>query len=521
MEKSKRKVQTAKKARPKTANNRRDAKINMQSREKLSQILIDRFINKFNVPLNNKIIVKKEVEKLLQKESINEKDLKQLENTIKNKLSSLNSQNILKSNLKKKQNINNFENEENAFIPDNAKNEDLNNSCMSGASDLEKFNEKTNKDIEREKAFEKYKNCQSIRPKSSLPKIEIDYSKYKNEWDAINQYNKQKYEEDLKEEKMKNWEVKMRTRADLTAQIKEKIKKEYEKELKNKEYDKLVEKHIKNLDAIELEKQKVIKQKAMKEKELRDKQKRESYVNKRIETLKDKLYEKELIRHNKEENRKAIEKEQLRKKQEHDNLIQTIKDNELHKKILKEEKEKEKEEDIKMMQDSIADEMRQDIIRKKYFERIERQGNTFNQNALETVLKKKNEKMLENEKKMQKYLDDKEKMMQNEEYMMMTQKKNNQKMLRDFYAKQMLEKKQREDYEKQIDKIQADIWKNEYQKYLEHEKETNKLIKDYELQNVKMLDNQVKMGKYDVDRMTNVEKAMNRELLEKVVGANK
>ena len=54
MEKSKRRVQTAKKARPKTANNRRDAKINMQSREKLSQILTDRFINKFNVPLNNK-----------------------------------------------------------------------------------------------------------------------------------------------------------------------------------------------------------------------------------------------------------------------------------------------------------------------------------------------------------------------------------------------------------------------------------------------------------------------------------
>ena len=521
MEISKKRTQSTKKMRPKTVNTKRDTKINMQRREKLSQLLIDRFINKFNVPLNNKIIVKKEVEKLLQKESINERDLKQLENIIKNKLSSLNSQNILKSNLKTKQNINNFENEENEFTPDNAKNDDLNNSCMSGASDLEKFNEKTNKEIARENEFKKYKNSYSIRPQSSLPKIQIDYSKYKNEWDAINHYNIEKYEEDLKNEKKKNWELKMRTRADLNAQIKEKIKKDYEKELKKKEYDKLLEKHLKNLDAIELEKQKIIKQKAMKEKELRDKQQRESYVNKRIATIKDKLYEKELIRHNNEENRKAIEKEQQRKKIEHDNLVQTLKDNELHKKIIREQKEREKEEDIKMMQDSIQDELRKDHERKEYFARIERQANTFSQDELDNLSKKQNERMLENDRKMQKYLDDKEKMMQKEENMMRIQKKNNQKSLRDFYDKQVLEKKQREEYEKEIDKIQADIWKNEYQKYLQNEKETNKIIRDYEIRNVKMLDEQVKMGKYDVDRMTDIEKAMNRELLEKVTGAKK
>ena len=521
MELSKRRAQSTLTIRPKTLNNKRDTKINMQRREKLSQLLIEKLMHKLNIPSTNRIIVQKDVEKLLQKENINEKDFKQLEKTIKNKLSSINSQKILKNNLKKKQNINNFENEENIIIPDNTKNEDLNNSYMSGASDLEKFNEKSNKEKNREKAFEKYKNCHSIRPVSSLPKIEIDYSKYKNEWDAINQYNKKKYEEDLKNEKIKNWEIKMRTKSDLMAQIKEKIKKEFEKELKNKEYDKLLQKHLKNLDNIELEKQKIIKQKAMKEKELRDKQQKESYINKRIEFLKNKLYEKELIKHNNEENKMAIEKEKLRKIKEHENLLQTIKDNELHKKILKEKIEKEKEEDIKMMQDSIADEMRQDIIRKKYFDRIERQGNTFNQSALDIVLKEKNDRFLENEEKMNKYLNDKEKMLQKEENMKKIQKKNDQKMLRDFYTKQILEKKQREEYEKQIDKVQADIWKNEYQKYLQYEKETNKLIRDYELQNVKMLDDQVKMGKYDVDRMTNVEKAMNRELLEKVVGANK
>ena len=95
-------------------------------------------------------------------------------------------------------------------------------------------------------------------------------------------YHKLKGEEREREERIKNWETKMRTRAELNNQIKQKIKKEYEEELKKKEYDKLMDKHIQHLNELEIEKQKLIKQRALKEKELRDKQKRESYVNKRI-----------------------------------------------------------------------------------------------------------------------------------------------------------------------------------------------------------------------------------------------
>ena len=42
------------------------------------------------------------------------------------------------------------------------------------------------------------------------------------------------------------------------------------------------------------------------------------------------------------------------------------------------------------------------------------------------------------------------------------------------------------------------------------------MIRDFEKNNVKELDKQVKMGKYDVDKMTEFEKEYNYELLQKL-----
>ena len=52
-----------------------------------------------------------------------------------------------------------------------------------------------------------------------VKKVQIDTSKYNDEWDAINMYNKRLYEERLKREKEKEREMKLRTRAELLNQI--------------------------------------------------------------------------------------------------------------------------------------------------------------------------------------------------------------------------------------------------------------------------------------------------------------
>ena len=498
----------------------RDTRLNNQRRQKLSMTIVEQLIQKLNVP-NERIIVQKEVENLMKKEIVNDRDLKTLEKTILRKIKEKNDRDNLKQNLIKANSNQGFI-EENNLRGDNTlqnnlkeNNDELNRSDMSGASDLDKFDEKTTKQRTREEKMKQYKDCKCIKLRPSRPKVEINFDQYKNEWDAINMYKIQKEEEREKNERIQNWETKMRTRADLNKQIKEKMKKEVEAELKSREFDLMMDKHYAHLDELEKEKQKLIKQRALKEKELRDKQIKESEINKRINKIKDKLYEKELIRHTNEEIKNAEQKELEKRRLEKEELAKTLKDNELHKKLEKEKLNKEREEDIKMMQDSIAADIKKDNERKAYFNRIERSGNVFAQNAIENILKKREEKLKLDEEKINKYLAQKELKAQKEENDFYLNKKKNQKMMRDFYDKQVEEKKQRELYEKNLDKIQAQIWKQDTDTFFAKEKEIKKTIRDFEKNNVKELDKQVKMGKYDVDKMNQFEKDYNYDLLQK------
>ena len=497
----------------------RDTRLNLQRRQKLTMTIVEQLIEKLNVH-KDRNIVQREVENLMKKEIINDRDLKTLEKKIIQKIKEKNDKETLKQNLIKANSNQGFIEEkklrgDNAIPNDENANEELNRSDMSGASDLDKFDEKSKKQREREEKMGKYKDCKCFKLRPTRPKVEINFDQYKNEWDAINMYKIQKEEERERNEKIKNWENKMRTRADLNKQIKEKMKKEVEAELKSKEFDLIMDKHYAHLDELEKEKQKLIKVRAMKEKELRDKQIKESDINKRINKLKDKLYEKELIRHTKEEIKNAEQKFQEKRRLEKEELAKTLKDNELHKKLEKEKLQKEREEDIKMMQDSIAADIKKDNERKAYFNRIERSGNVFAQNAIENILKKRQDKLRQDEEKINLYLAEKERKAQQEENDFIINKKKNQKMMRDFYDKQVQEKKDRELYEKNIDKIQAQIWKKDTDDFFAKEKEVKKVIRDFEKNNVKELDKQVKMGKYDVDKMTQFEKDYNYDLLQK------
>ena len=255
----------------------RDTRLNVQRRQKLGATIIDQLTQKLKVN-KDRDIVHREVDLLMKKEIINDRDLKALEKTILRKIKEKNEKENLKQNLIKANSNRGFI-EEKTMKGDNLRNkeeneneEELNASDMSGASDLDKFNEKSAKERDREEKMRKYKDCKCMRLKPSRPKVDIDFDKYRNEWEAIDMYKIQKGEERERDERNKNWETKMRTRAELNNQIKQKIKKDIEAELKSKEFDELMDKHYAHLDELEKEKQKLIKARAMKEKELRDKQ---------------------------------------------------------------------------------------------------------------------------------------------------------------------------------------------------------------------------------------------------------
>ena len=69
----------------------------------------------------------------------------------------------------------------------------------------------------------------------------------------------------------------MRNKEELENQIKDKIKREYEDELKEKEYAKMMNEHLKKIDLIEKEKQEELHKQRLKEQDNRKKQMKDEF----------------------------------------------------------------------------------------------------------------------------------------------------------------------------------------------------------------------------------------------------
>ena len=555
-------------------NKSRDTLINNQKRQKLKNALMDRFQRIFGANANFNII-NYEVENFLSQTNLTENDLRILEANLRKKLNipfesktnrnkSLNPNNNktkknrynntnklrtqqknLSNNINLTVNSNNttnkifnpFSNTSNNIINDNeSKNSntiilpsigkkkrgfwdacDPNESRMSGGSDIDNFNEVRLGDKLREqemKDFEKIAENKEFQKKKK--KNQIDYSKYADEWDAINMYNKKMFEEQKRLEKIKDYQVKQRVKKELDNQIKQKIKKEYEQKLKDEEFDLMEKKHLKKIEELEKQKAEKVKALVIKEKEERDKQLKDQYIRKRIDILKNKKYERELVEQNKkdilEDKKAAKEKKEAEKRA----MEQTIKDNELRKKILEEQAKKEKEDDIQIMKDHAAVEERKENERRAYFNRIERNANSFMDSAINTVLREQREKEMEEEEQLRKYNEFKEKMEAEDEYNRLKRIKEGKVNLRNYLDKQVAYKKLQAKKEHEIDVAQGKVWDKDVKIYNEHEKEVKKIIREMNIRNLKALDEQVKMGKQNVDHgMSELEKAMNRDILEK------
>ena len=435
-------------------------KLNVQRRKKLGQSLTQSMIVKFN-DISQKDMIEKEVNDFLQRENLSEKDLKELENKISQKIKLKNEKEALTKNIisrtkpkmleskeekpKEKQDLNQNQNKNqliNTLKEKEKENKtDLNISGMSGGSDLDKFDGKYAKeemDAKELKELEKYKNESD---EQSVKKVVIDSSKYNDEWDAINMYQKKMAQERERLEKRKEWEMKMRNKADLLNQIQQKIKRKYDQELKEKEYALIIEDNVKKMDELERKQKEYQKQLIMKEKQIRDKQMRDIYVAKRIAYLKNKKYEKELIAHNNEEIRLAKEFALAQKEKEHEALLKTLKDNELHKQKLLEQERIERENDIKIMEDSAANDIKRENERKAYYESIKRGQMEHDTKMLESVVKKRNEELKKEEDILTNFWTNQDILDKENEMKRKQEMKENQKKLKLFYDMQVEEKK--------------------------------------------------------------------------------
>jgi hypothetical protein len=520
--------------------NQKECLLNLQKRQKLKDLLITKFMQKYGIK-NADLILEEEISKFLQGEKLNDKDLKRLDMKVRKLLN----EKISKDKLKEKltQSLQGISSNE--ILPKIETSKTIENNTISPKTRNLKPTTIINTEPSMDTLCQKnlsnslynplktYGNKRMYKkPEEELAELEAEFAKeekenknkYKrldfteegDEWSAIAKYNRKLYEEQIKLEKMKDEELKKRNKADLDLQIKQRLKQEYENELKEKEYDKIMKEHQKEMDELDRKKQEEIKKQVLREKESRDEQMRQNYIRKRIEILKEKKFEKNLVKNIKEgiekEKQKAIEK----KKKENEALLRAIKENDLKMKMKKEKEKRDKEEEIKMGEERIKMQMKEDLQREKYYEAIKNNGNKMSLKADE-ILEKLRKDQEEEDKRIQHYYDEKNRLEIDKEKEKEIKKHRDKYELKKYLDMQIEERKKEEDFLKSLDYEQARIWAIDCKKYNEDEKEINKKIREMNKRNMDSVMEQINKKKKGNKKtaMNETEYAMNREILEK------
>ena len=520
--------------------NQRERLLNLQKRQKLKDLLITKFMQKYGIK-NPEEILENEITKFLQGEKLTDVDLKRLDMKVKNLLRQKASKEKLKNSLTqslqettpnqvvlpKIESKKELDNTASPTIvktqPTRLSTEPTENTLgqkklsSSVYTPLNTFGPKNYK-IKYKKPEEELAELEAEfaeEEKKNKNKYErLDFTGEGDEWSAIAKYNRKLYEDQIIEERMYNNQIKRKNKADLDLQIKQRLRKEYEDELKEKEYDNIIKEHQKQLDELEKEKQEQIKKQIMREKESRDEQMRKNYMKKRIELLKEKKFEKSLVKTIQEglekDKREALEK----KKRENEALNKAIKENEIKIQKRKEQEKKEKEEDIKMREESIKMQKKQDIIRDKYYEMIRNYGNKFTDTSKD-ILEKMKKDQEEEDKKIQYYYDEKNKLAIEREKNEALRRHKEKFELKKYLDMQIEEKKKEEDFLKSLDDEQARIWAIDCKKYFEDERDIERKIRLMNKRNLDLVMEQINKKKNKKNCMSDTEYAMNRDLLEK------
>ena len=339
--------------------NPKERLLNYQKRQKLKDLLVTKFMKKYGIDEHDQTL-ETEITKFIQAEKLTDVDLQRLDAKL-SKMFKIRRQNqhlkstLSKSLLEKKTNLNKSQPD---FLPkiqeqknpnlDTTLNQTLNQSSHYNKIDV---NTKKEKKLRPSASVEMPKNKKQIykNPEEELAELEaefaeeekeknskknftrIDFSGVGDEWLAMAKYNKKMYEKQLKEEREKDAEIKRRTKEDLDNQIKQKLKREYEEVLKEKEGDKIFQEHLKHIDELEKEKQEALKRQMLREKKNRDAQIKDEYTRKRIEFLKQRKYERNIIKTIQNEMEKEKQEAIQKKLKENEALKRVIKENEINK----------------------------------------------------------------------------------------------------------------------------------------------------------------------------------------------
>ena len=241
-------------------------------------------------------------------------------------------------------------------------------------------------------------------------------------------------------------------------------------------------------------------------------------LKKKIENLKEKKFEKNLVKIYKAQLEQQKQDILEKKKQGKEELLKAKKAMEEKQKKLKEEKAKEIEEEKKLNKLLYLMDQRKENERNYYYKKIKSLSNKYLLPNSEKILKKIIQEGKIEEEKIQHYYEEKN-LKEFEKEIKAKKKRQNDKIeIKKFLDMQIEQKKKEEKFLKLLDQEQARIWKLDLIKRNEEMKTEREHIKNMNRKNFEGLLKQIeekKRSKSKKNIMTESEYAMNRDLLEK------
>lgn len=542
------------------SSNPRSYLLNQPKRQKLKNLLMSKFIQKYNIKDPDEYL-DLVLTQFIQTEKLNDTDLKRLDLKIKK----LNKEFTNKTEL-----ITDLENiyqkpiqtEVNTIIKDSTINQALNNNdnkeelnnnkntpnpqnkIRNLKNEFPSLNtyssqiSKTESNIKK-RGHSSYNNNRTLNtiktPEEELAELEkelkeeellenknrykrIDFTYQGDEWAAIVNYNKNLYKRQILEDKLKELEVQRRTKECLDIQIKEKLKKKLDEESQEKQFDEKIKKYTQTMDEMYETKNKKIHEQIHRLKTDRDAILKAQTLRKKIEDLKEKKFEKNLVKKYKEQLEQDRQDKINRKKKGKEDLLKAKKDIEEKQKKLKEKALKEKEEDKKINQLRNLIDQRKENERKYYYDKIKANSNKYYLPYAQSVLKKLEKEKKEEEEKIQYHYDEKNRHDFEKEYKAKLKRLNDKIEMKKFLDMQIAEKNKEKNFNKLLDQEQARIWKIDLKKRYDEMNKEKECIKKMNRKNFECILKQIeqkKRSKSNKNIMTENEYAMNRNLLEK------
>lgn len=542
------------------SSNPRSYLLNQPKRQKLKNLLMSKFIQKYDIKDPDEYL-DLVLTQFIQNEKLNDTDLKRLDLKIKKLNKEFKNKSELKTDLENiyqkpiKTEVNSIIKDStiNQTLNDNNINTELNNNkniqnpqnkIRNLKNEFPSLNtyssqiSKTESNIKK-RGHSSYNNNLTLNtiktPEEELAELEkelkeeellenknrykrIDFTYQGDEWAAIVNYNKNLYKRQILEDKLKELEVQRRTKECLDIQIKEKLKKKLDEESQEKQFDEKIKKYTQTMDEMYETKNRKICEQIHRLKTDRDAILKAQTMRKKIEDLKEKKFEKNLVKKYKEQLEQDRQDKINRKKKGKEDLLKAKKDIEEKQKKLKEKALKEKEEDKKINQLRNLIDQRKENERKYYYDKIKANSNKYYLPYAESVLKKLEKEKKEEEEKIQYHYDEKNRHDFEKEYKAKLKRINDKIEMKKFLDMQIAEKNKEKNFNKLLDQEQARIWKIDLKKRYDEMNKEKECIKKMNRKNFECILKQIeqkKRSKSNKNIMTENEYAMNRNLLEK------